>query len=161
MAKSNFFKDNQSLIFGGVLLYLINDVVLSPLLENLGLKKSKAEVNILAENSNVTSPWNPQFWASSPRGALILTDSAASNFVEQIWDSVGYFNDDFELVLSIFKQLKTQSQVSYLVKKFSDIKGKDLLTWLVGGNIFSYPADRFSAEEVQQLVNYVSNLKKY
>jgi hypothetical protein len=98
MAKSNFFKDNQSLIFGGVLLYLINDVVLSPLLENLGLKKSKAEVNILAENSNVTSAWNPQFWASSPRGALILTDAAASNFVEQIWGSVGYFNDDFSCI---------------------------------------------------------------
>jgi hypothetical protein len=91
----------------------------------------------------------------------MITTSKVQQFVNTIWNAPGYISDDFDAVLGVFKQLKTKSQVSYLAHKFNEIKGKDLLNWLQGGGALSWPADRFSAEQVNQLIKYVNGLKNY
>jgi len=159
MANNNFLKDNGAiLLLGGVVLIVGYDKVIAPILELLGLQKDKNVALIEAQQNTTNSAWNPNFWGR--KNSTILTNVAATNYVNQIWSFVGWINDDFEKVFGIFKSLKTKSQVSYLAMKFLELKQKDLLTWLLGGGAFSYPADRFSSEEVGQLVAYVNNLPK-
>jgi hypothetical protein len=156
MANNNFIKDNAAIIIIGVLAVGAMTKLLNPILELLGLSKDAGTINIENENTNSNSAWNPNFWRTQPN-ATILTNAAASDMINKIWNSVGYISDDFELVFSVFKQLRTKSQVSYLVAKFQEQKGKDLLTWLLGG---IYPYDRYSSSEVNQLINYVNQLPK-
>jgi hypothetical protein len=159
MAKSNFLKDNSSLIIGLVVVYFGYTKVIKPLLEGVGLSKSEAELEIEKQTSNPASPWNPNYWRKA--GATIITNAQVQKFIETIWNAPGYVYDDFDAVLGVFKQLKTKSQVSYLADKFNQVKGKDLLNWLQGGGALSWPADRFSANQVNQLIKYVNGLKNY
>ena len=92
---------------------------------------------------------------------LFLTSFLSQAQIENVLVEKYYISDDFDAVLGVFKQLKTKSQVSYLAHKFNEIKGKDLLNWLQGGGALSWPADRFSAEQVNQLIKYVNGLKNY
>ena len=159
MARNNFFKDNSSLIIGLVVLYFGYTKVIKPLLEGVGLSKSDEEIEIEKQTSNPGSPWNPNYWRKG--GATLIREADAVRFVNTIWNAPGYISDDFDAVLGVFKQLKTKSQVSYLADKFNQMKGKDLLNWLQGGGALSWPADRFSAEQVNQLIKYVNGLKNY
>jgi hypothetical protein len=159
MARSNFLKDNSSLIIGLVVVYFGYTKVIKPILESVGLQKSNEELEIEKQTSNPGSPWNPNYWRKG--GATIITNSQVQKFIDTIWNAPGYISDDFDAVLGVFKQLKTKSQVSYLAHKFNEAKGKDLLNWLQGGGALSWPADRFSADQVNQLIKYVSGLKNY
>src|SRR5205807_2146950 len=78
----------------------------------------------------VSSPWSPQFYKSSPDGSVLIYTSTAQKLAKQIWDSVGVFTDDSVSGLAAFKQLKTQSQVSFLCDIFNKQYGEDLFTWL-------------------------------
>ena len=159
MARNNFLKDNSSLIIGLVVLYFGYTKVIKPLLEGVGLQKSDEEIEIEKQTSNPGSPWNPNYWRKG--GATLIREADVQRFVNKIWNAPGYISDDFDAVLGVFKQLKTKSQVSYLADKFNQMKGKDLLNWLQGGGALSWPADRFSAEQVNQLIKYVNGLKNY
>jgi hypothetical protein len=159
MARSNFLKDNSSLIIGLVVVYFGYNKVIKPILESVGLQKSNEELEIEKQTSNPGSAWNPNYWRKG--GATIITNANVNKYIETIWNAPGYFSDDFDAVLGVFKQLKTKSQVSYLADKFNQVKGKDLLSWLQGGGALSWPADRFSAEQVNQLIKYVNGLKNY
>ena len=159
MARSNFLKDNSQLIIGLVVLYFGYTKVIKPLLEGVGLSKSDEEIEIEKQTSNPGSPWNPNYWRKG--GATLIREADVQRFVNKIWNAPGYISDDFDAVLGVFKQLKTKSQVSYLADKFNQMKGKDLLNWLQGGGALSWPADRFSAERVNQLIKYVNGLKNY
>jgi len=159
MAQSNFLKDNQNLIIGGVILYLAYTKILKPLSESFGLSKSGEEKNVDKEITKPGSAFNPNYWRSVPN-ALIIKNDAVNKYIDTIWNAPGYFYDDFDAVLGVFKSLKTQTQVSYLAFKFNEKYKKDLLNWLVGGTLLSYPADRFSAEQVNQLITYVNGLKR-
>lgn len=159
MAKTNFFKENQSLIITGVVIFLSYNKIILPLMEKLGLTKTKSELDILSESTNPNSAWSPLYWQSAGRGALILTDNAVNEFCETIYNSVGYVYDDFEKVLAVFKQLKSKSQVSFLVDRFNQKYNKDLLLWLQGGTFLDWPSDRFSSSQVGQLIDYVKSLK--
>lgn len=159
MSKSNFLKDNSNLIIGLVVIYFGYTKVIKPLLESVGLSQSEAEIEVQKQTSNPQSPWNPNFWRKG--GATILTVADTNRYINTIWNAPGYITDDFDAVLGVFKQLKTKSQVSYLADRFNQVKGKDLLNWLQGGNALSWPADRFSADQVNQLIKYVNGLKNY
>lgn len=113
----------------------------------------------IASSANPASPWNPGFWRSKP-GALIITQAGSDKLVRDLLSSVNvfYLYDDFAKALGVFKQLKTQSQVSYLAERFRQATGSDLLAWLRGS---TYPFDAFSNEEVGTIINYVNSLPKY
>jgi hypothetical protein len=113
---------------------------------------------VAREAGSISSPWNPNFYKNYKGQILLLSNSFADMYVQGILNSVGWFQDDFSQVLGIFKQLKTQSQVSYLADRFARYSGQDLLTWLQGN---TYPNDRYSAEEVNQLIDLVKQLPKY
>lgn len=123
-----------------------------------GNENTTDTVPIKKELLSINSPFSPNFYKSAPVGSLLLTRLTADNFSKQILDSVGFFKDDFALVLGVFRQLKTQSQVSFLSDRFLAISGYDLLTWLLGD---TWPDDRFNSEQVNQILTIVKQLPKY
>lgn len=131
---------------------------LGNIIPDFGAEDQGESIKVEREATSLTSAWNPNFYKYAPAGALLITNQAANIFVLAILNSVGWFHDDFSQVLGIIKQLKTQSQVSYLADKFAQYQGQDLLTWLRGTN---YPKDHYSAEQVNQLIQYVKQLPKY
>jgi len=143
-----------TLILGGVFLFK----KLGNLVPDFGAEDTVESGKVGREAISMESPWNPNFYKKGPSGQLLLTSQSANILVLAILNSVGWFKDDFSQVLGVIKQLKTQSQVSYLADKFAQYQGQDLLTWLQGD---TYPSDRYSAEQVNQLIQYVKQLPKY
>lgn len=121
MAKKN--KTIQTvLIIGG--LYLL---VVLPILKKLGILKS-------AELAPANDPFaGSAFLAKVPTGTLLLTNAVATKLAKTIYDAFGFFGDDEAQVIGVFRQLKTQSQVASLAKKFNEIYKKDLIQYMRDG----------------------------
>lgn len=159
MAKNNFLKDNQNLIIYGVLIYIGYSKVIKPILEKVGITKSDEEILIDNEVTNINSPWNPNYYKQfGSRAVLLITRASLNQYLATIWNSVGYFYDDFDAVMGVFKKLKTKTQVSQLVDEFNKRFNKDLLLWLKGD---IWPSDRYSVEQVNQLIELVKGFKNY
>ena len=71
-----------------------------------------------------------KFLASLPAGALLLTQNGAAAYVDDLWDATGFYNDDEEKIYGVFRAMKTQSQIAALAKRFNQLKGKDLYSYL-------------------------------
>lgn len=156
--KSELIKYAALGLGGFLLLKYIGGQFTSGLTSLFGGEDQNQTNSINKEILNKSSAFLPAFYKSAPLGSLLLTRSSADSLVNKILNSTGFFSDDFSAVLAVFRQLKTQSQVSYLSDRFQAISGKDFLTWLVGS---VYPNDRYSAEQVNQLINIVKMLPKY
>lgn len=118
--------------------YAAYKLILAPILEALNIKDTKAEVEAEKLKTNTENAtlikdyWRPAFWLSRPAGykAYILTAEQSKNLVDALASAKGTFNDDEEKIYAVFRGLKYQSQVSYLAQRFSELKQKDLYTWL-------------------------------
>jgi hypothetical protein len=71
-----------------------------------------------------------KFLSTIPAGALLLTQSGAAAYVDDLWDATGFFNDDEDKIYGVFRAMKTQSQVAALAKRFNQLKSKDLYSYL-------------------------------
>jgi hypothetical protein len=91
-------------------------------------EEDKALVNL--ENANYWDYNN--FLKSIPKGTLLLTSGGATAYANDIYDSKGVFNDDEDQVFSVFRAMKTQSQVAALAKRFNQVYSKDLYTFIKG-----------------------------
>lgn len=129
------------------------------ILRFLGLKKKPETENLDKAAQDPGSFWNPKFWESGPAGTLLLTESAVQSYIKKIYDAIGYFNDDEEAIIGVFKQLKTQSQASYMADKFAQKYNSDLLTFLRGTGY--PPFDRLSDYEVNDITEYMEKLPKF
>lgn len=152
------------LAVGAGVMMLTGFSVIKKMLEGLGLWDSKDTKDADAEAANPNSPWSPNFWKAGPSGTLLLRADEMNQMLQQIKDSFGWFDDDEQGPLGVFKShIRTQSQLSFFADWFntSDASGEamgDLLTWLRGT---SWPNDRLSDSEVAVIRNYISSLPKY
>ncbi len=119
-----------AVIFGAVYLFRKIGNASSGLFSGLGIINTEEENQQLNELKEANY-WNFQkFLNDAPAGALLLTMSYSNDLVENLWDATGYFNDDEEAIYGVFRGLKTKSQVAFLAKRFYDIKGQDLYSYL-------------------------------
>lgn len=144
----------------GLAVYLVFNVVggISALAEMFGLKEKQDTKDLNNSSTDPTNFWNPNFYTTGPVGTLLLTQAAAGQMAASIWRAFGPFDDNEELVKGVLKQLKTQSQVSFLAKVFYQDYKTDLLSYLRGT---TWPYDRLSDADVNELNNYISKLPKY
>jgi hypothetical protein len=119
-----------AVIFGAIYIFRKIGSAGSGFLSGLGITNTEAENQILTEFQN-ENYWNfNEFLSNMPAGGLLLTQSYAANLVNQLWDATGFFNDDEEAIYGVFRSLKTKSQVAALAKKFYELKGQDLYSYL-------------------------------
>lgn len=127
--------DYNILILAGVVIgvvYLFRKIgsAGSGILSGLGITNTEQENEILTQFQS-ENYWNfNEFLSTIPAGGLLLTQNYAANLVNQLWDATGFFNDDEETIYGVFRSLKTKSQVAALAKKFYELKGQDLYSYL-------------------------------
>lgn len=151
------------MLAGGAVVIVALSGGLNKVLSALGLGNTADEAETAKRLSDAaeaaslsSSPWSPTFFAKAPIGALVLTQSGAEALALQIYNSVGMVYDEPEQALNAFKQLKTQSQLSYLSYIFGDVYGYDLYTWL------EYHFDTAAQKYVLvRIGDYVMSLPKY
>jgi len=134
--------------------------IFSSITQGLGISDSADTKDVNSEVQNTASPfnWSQFFKNAGTRPVTLMTLASYTMLKNQLADSFGWFSDDFGSVLDVFKKMNTQSQVAFFAKKFSEDYKTDLLTWLRGS---TYPNDRLSDAEVNQIIVYVKKLPLY
>lgn len=156
-------QDNQKLIIYGGAVLLAYFGVLKPILNKLGITKSK-EAKTIEEQENKTNkenPFSPVFYKLAPSGSKLLTNKSADFFAKQIYDAMGVFGDDESKIYGVFRSMKTQSQVSFLAEKFQTKYKMDLLGYLKRGYSNWNAASGLNADELNQVITIVNKLPKY
>jgi hypothetical protein len=83
---------------------------------------------------------------------VLMPMQGADYVVNQIYDSVGYLNDDEEKMFAALKILRYKTQFSFVADRFRILKQKDLVGFL---------KDAFSTEELYPVWRYLESLPTY
>lgn len=107
---------------------------------------------------NLTDPkgyWKPNYYKQN--GGTIFTRKTAESYAKIIYDSLGFFYDDINAVLSVIYNIKTKSQVSYLADVFQQLYKIDLLNYLNDGAGLTW-LDGLSDSNMQKVIEYTEKL---
>jgi len=153
-------QDNETLKLllyagGGALVFFTFKKGFTGLLELIGIKNDKDDKTVNDEVDNVNSAWSPTYW-TKVKDANLFTVAYTHMLCRQIYNSVGWFKDDWSTAFGAIKTCKTKTQISWLAYHFNMLYKTDLLSWLPGGS--GWPNDRFSNADVAQAINYVNGL---
>lgn len=139
-----------------------------PLLNFLGITKSKNEKEILKNSENPSSPLNKIFWRKyfyqsnvMAYGRKPITSSMLNKCTKNakdIFDSFGYLYDDEPKVKASFKNCINQSEVSLTAFEFSRLYSSDLLEYLSEGRGLM-PQNGLNDSEIVEILNFVNKLK--
>ena len=153
MAQGIKISTTDVLIVGGGILAF---TAIKRLLIAAGLAAGAGTRSASNEIIDPNSYFKPAYYKRT--GGLIITRATAENFARRIHGAFGIFQDDFNVIMGVFSQLKTKSQVSFLSDVFTQLYREDLLTFLTnGGGIL--PWDGLSDKQLEQLLKYTNNLK--
>ena len=158
-------QDQQLILYAGGIAVLYFGI-LRPILTKLGIQQTAAEqaeqqqVTATDVATNAANPFSPLFWKASPSGTYLLTVAVATDLADRIYNAMGYFYDDEAAVVSVFRQLKTKSQVSWLADIFQKKYKTDLFDFLKKGKGVMYQSGLNNAE-LNQIITIVNKLPKY
>lgn len=131
--------------------------VIKKLLEGIGIWKTADTKGLDQAATDPSSWWNPSYYQQFSSYTYTINTTQAQDYAKRIYDAFGFFNDCEECVKSVFYELRTKSNVSFLSKVFQDRYGQALLPFLRGG---IWPQDRLSDADVAEINNYISKLPK-
>lgn len=156
-------QDNQKLFINAGIIAVAYFGIIRPILTKLGIQKTATDLLVDRQENlpNSQNAFSPNFYKSGGVGTLLLTLANRQNYAKRIYDALGVFTDDESAVFSVFRQLKSQSQVSHLAEYFTQKYKTDLLDYLKRGYSSWNPASGLSSEELQIILNIVNNLPKY
>ena len=139
-----------------------------PLLNFLGVTKSKNEKEILKTSENPSSPLNKIFWrkyfygnktfASGRKPITAAMLERCTKNAKDIYNGFGYFTDDEPQIKAAFKNCLNQSEVSLTAFEFSRLYSSDLLEYLSEGRGLM-PQNGLSDSEIVEILNFVNQLK--
>jgi len=127
----------------------------SKLFQSIGIFKSPETKNIDQISDTQDTFWSPNFWKKYTTFNYSLTQAQAIDYLQQIQDSFGLFNDCEECVKGVFRKMRTKANVSYLADVFQRQGNGDLFTWLRGG---WWPQDRLSDADLNEINSFLSQL---
>lgn len=109
------------------------------------------------EQSNPDSPWKPSYWRQYSAFTYAINREQAEQYAATIHGAFTIFQDDYNAIMSVFSDLRTKSNVSYLSDVFAQVYSEDLLGFLGnGGGIL--PWDGLSKDHLQTILSYVNKL---
>ena len=154
--------DQKLLINAGIIAIAYFGIV-RPILKKVGIVKTAED--ILVENQgnlpNSSNPFSSAFYKYGGAGTKLLTVSTADTYAKRIYNALGYFGDDEAAKYSVFRSLKTQSQVSFLAERFRIVYGTDLLEFLKRGKSNWNYANGLNSDELATVINIVNKLPKF
>jgi len=159
-------KETKNLIiWGGVAVgvYVIASNGISSVLQWLGITQSPQQAAVQsALTTKAGNGLDPTYWQQyTTDGTSLIDDNTAQTLVNDIYNSHDWLAGgyQFDQVMNAFKQLNTKTQTSYLAYKFQQTSGADLLTWMNSESNWTWPfGNRFSADQINTVIQYVNNL---
>ena len=127
------------------------------LLARFGLVEGAGGAAVNQQMTDAGSPWKPSYWQQFSTFTYQLTAQQAQSYAETIHDAFGLFQDDFNSVLSVFSNMRTKANVSYLSDVFNQKYDEDLLSFLTNGGGLM-PWDGLSDAHLKQITDLVNNL---
>lgn len=91
-----------------------------------GILKSSDEIK--GDKISNLSAFSPLYYKKS--GGTLLKHAAAKQYAEQLYEAKGFLHDSDEQAISVFRNLKSKSQVSQIADVFNLLYKKDLATYL-------------------------------
>jgi len=140
-------------------------LILKPILEKLGLSKTKEEEKLFFEvekaATTIQSPFSPRYWQEAKPPKTIITTAALTKLTTDLYNAQNSFTgDDEAAIYNVLRQLKFKTQLSYLADAFQKKYKFDLLESLKNGHPNSFnPRSGLNTEELQTVFNIVKNLK--
>jgi hypothetical protein len=145
-------QDVMPLIYIGGFIFGIS--IVNKILDKLGLTGSKKRHN---EINDPNSAFKPAYYKKFTVYTYAITTSQAKAFALTIHNAFGVFQDDYNAVLSVFSQMRTKCNVSFLSDVFTQGFNEDLLNFLTdGGGVL--PWDGLSREHLDEIIDMVNNL---
>lgn len=152
--KNAMTKKDQDRLFQVAIIAAGYFLVITPILEKLGIKKSSVDKSIDKAITDPGSIWGVKYWNQSSAKLIKVAD--VYKFWSELQSCFGYFNDDENEVYAVFKKyIKYKTQLSWVSYVLNRDKNIELLRWLQGD---AYPNDRLSNEEIQILMDWANNL---
>jgi len=159
-------KDTQDLLFKVGVAVAVYYFVAKPILEKLGISKTREEDQTIKDiefaSTNPNSPFNPRYNDNQKKPYFIITSANLKKYLQTIYDALnkGFFGDDVNAIYAVFKQLKHKTQVSYLSDAFYKTFKIDLLETIKKGIPGSLnPRAGLNNEELKVIFDIVKNLK--
>jgi hypothetical protein len=114
--------------------------------------------------SNV-SPWNwsafNNYWLTRfPKGYKIFTSDSVKTICENIYDAMGYFSDNDDIVKAQIKKCNSKVKVAQVAQRFSQMYSRDLFTFLKEGVGVRWNSGMDEAN-LNAIVDYVNSLPNY
>lgn len=148
--------------YAAILIGVFGFTIVKELFEKLGIWDSKETKLLDNASTDPDSFWNPLFWSKIPNGSNYshsLSNQQAFDLAGKLYNSFGPFNDNEEQAIGVFKSYcKTQANASFICYWFGKRYNMDCLTFLRGG---SWPQDRLSDSDVNNINQFISNLPKW
>jgi len=165
-------KDQNNILLYAALFGAAYFLVLKPILQKLGIEKTTEEREDLEAIKQIDfgkpneNPFSGRlFLVNMPVGTILLTAASSLKLAEKIRGSFTNFGDNEQQVIGIFRQLKTQAQVSNIADAFFKKYSLDLWTFLKTGtpdsDVLSQYYTGLSNQDLSLILNIVNKLPKY
>ena len=143
-------KDVVSWALAGAALFAIYKVLKGTGLITTGQDKEAEQLNDTALFEDYTKP---TFWKQTPpAGKKVVTYADSEKWIDDMWNTTGFFNDDEEAMVNLIRQLQYKTQYSFLADKFAQEKGEDLTAYL---------KNYFSESELYPVWKHLKDLPTY
>lgn len=163
----------QDLIFKLGLFIVAYLIFAKPVLNYLGITKSKGDRILNNEDSNPDSPFKTTFWQkylflpaqlggrAISGGKMITADIAdrCAKAAQNIFGAMGYFTDDEAAITAAFGSLKSQSEVSLCSWYFTKNTNIDLLKYLQSGQDVM-PQNGLGDYDILTIIKFAKSLPK-
>lgn len=119
-----------------------------------------------SSTSNV-SPFNYtaffNYWKAGnrlPKGYLLLTSATLDDIVKKIYDAMGYFYDNEDVVKAQIKRANNKIKIAQISERFTKKYNRDLLTFLKEGVGVRWNAG-LDEDVLDSVLKYVNSLPTY
>lgn len=162
---------SQNLLFKVVLIVIVYLIFGKPILNKLGITKSKSDRIRAEEEQDNNSPFKTALWRKylfiSPAlggvpfpGGKQITAEAANRCIksaQQIFEGFGYMTDDEAKIKGAFNMIKTQAECSLMSWYFLDKYSVDLLDYLANGKDVM-PQNGLGDYDVLKIISQIKSL---
>jgi hypothetical protein len=127
----------------------------------LDITKSKEDKEVLQQITQNDNAWSPNYWKSFKNGKVqLIKEAEAERLRKIIVNSISRipFMTNNSAILSVFKNLKYKTQVSFFADYFLRKENVDLLTYIKFGYTFFWGNTGIDDTTSKTIIRYVNNL---
>lgn len=123
-----------AVVFGGWYLVKKTTGVIDSVTSAVGLSESENEkaIQSFEKTTSYMLGFNPNFWTTVSLSRDFISQDKANHYADMIDDAFGFFNDNEEQVLGVFRVLKSLAEMSRVSDAYMSKYSQDLWSEIQG-----------------------------